>query len=62
MNFDMLTGYEFEEYIAQLFKSKGFDVQKTSYSHDGGIDLIATFNEPIFSGKYIIQCKKYTDK
>ena len=61
MNFDMLTGYEFEEYIAQLFKSKGFDVQKTSYSHDGGIDLIATFNEPIFSGKYIIQCKKYTD-
>ena len=61
MNFDMLTGYEFEEYIAQLFKSNGFDVQKTSYSHDGGIDLIATFNEPIFSGKYIIQCKKYTD-
>ena len=61
MNFDLMTGYEFEEYIAQFFKSKGFEVQQTSYSHDGGIDLIAICNEPIFSGKYIIQCKKYAD-
>ena len=61
MDFELMTGYDFEEYIANFFKSKGFDVQQTSYSHDGGIDLIAICNEPIFCGKYIIQCKKYTD-
>lgn len=61
MNFNLMTGYEFEEYIAKFFKSKGFDVQQTCYSHDGGIDLIAICNEAIFSGRYIIQCKKYTD-
>ena len=61
MNFEIMTGYEFEEYIAKLFKSKGFEVQRTAYSHAGGIDLVAIYNAPIFSGKYIIQCKKYTD-
>jgi hypothetical protein len=61
MNFELMTGYEFEEYIAKFFKVNGFEVQQTSYSHDGGIDLIAFCNDPIYSGKYIIQCKKYKD-
>ena len=61
MDFKLMTGYEFEEYIAAFFKEKGFEVQQTDYSHDGGIDIIAICNEPFFCGKYVIQCKKYTD-
>ncbi len=54
-----MDGYEFEDYISNLFRKLGFDVEATSYSNDGGIDLVATFNQPIFSGKYIIQCKNW---
>ena len=38
----------------------GFSVSKTSYSHDCGIDLVAIYNKPLFSGKYIIQCKNWS--
>ena len=61
MDFNKIDGFEFEEYIGTMFTNKGFQVQKTNYSHDGGIDLIAIYDKPIFSGKYIIQCKKYED-
>lgn len=61
MDFSKINGYEFEDFIANLFRNKGFKVTQTDYSCDGGIDLIAEYDKPIFSGKYIIQCKKYTD-
>ena len=61
MDFSKINGFEFEEYIATLFTNKGFQVQRTNYAHDGGIDLIAVYNEPLFCGKYIVQCKKYED-
>ena len=54
-----MTGYEFENYISTLLTKMGFDVEVTQYSNDGGIDLIATYEKPIFSGKYIVQCKKW---
>lgn len=55
-----MTGYEFEDYISNLLKNMGFSITKTPYSNDGGIDLLATYEKPVFSGKYIIQCKNYT--
>lgn len=55
-----MTGYQFENYISELLKKMGFEVEVTQYTNDGGIDLIATCEKPIFSGKYIIQCKKWS--
>lgn len=61
MNFSKMSGYEFEDFIANLLRQKGFKVTQTDYSNDGGVDLIAEYNQPLFSGKYIVQCKKYTN-
>jgi len=60
MDFSTMDGYQFEDYISSLFHRLGFEVESTSYSNDGGVDLVATFKQPIFSGKYIIQCKNWT--
>jgi restriction system protein len=37
----------------------GFTTMRTVPTNDGGIDIIATRNDPILSGKYIIQCKDW---
>lgn len=60
MNFSEMTGYEFEDYISNLLEHYGFSISKTNYSRDGGIDLLAVYDKPLFSGKYIIQCKNWT--
>lgn len=59
MDFSKMTGYEFEDYISKILRNIGFTVTQTGYSHDGGIDLLAIYKKPLFSGKYIIQCKNY---
>lgn len=59
MNFSNISGYDFEVFIENLFKKLGFKVTRTSYSNDGGVDLIAYYDKPIFKGKYIIQCKNW---
>ncbi len=55
-----LSGGEFENLCKYIFENMGFDVEQTKLSNDGGIDLILTNYQPIFSGKYIIQCKRYS--
>ena len=60
IDFTAMDGYQFEDYISNLFRKLGFEVEATSYSNDGGVDLVATYKQPIFSGKYIIQCKNWT--
>lgn len=59
IDFTTMDGYQFEDYISNLFCRLGFEVEATSYSNDGGVDLVAIFKQPIFSGKYIIQCKNW---
>lgn len=59
MDFTTINGYEFEDYIGNILKNMGFEVEQTTYSNDGGIDIIAFYNKPIFYGKYIIQCKNW---
>lgn len=55
---DNMTGEEFERFIAELFRHKGYDCQVTSASGDFGIDVIANKN-----GERIgIQCKRYQNK
>lgn len=60
MDFSNMTGYEFEDYISKILRKIGFTVTQTGYSHDGGIDLLAVYEKPFFSGRYIIQCKNYS--
>lgn len=59
-NLDSLSGVEFENVCQLLLEKMGFTTRTTKASGDGGIDLIAYSSEPLFSGIYIIQCKRYT--
>ena len=54
-----LTGVEFENVCKKLLENMGFSVETTKTTGDGGIDLIAYNSQPLLSGKYIIQCKRY---
>ncbi|MBQ8725827.1 MAG: restriction endonuclease [Clostridia bacterium] len=59
-NINSLTGVEFEKVCQRLLEKMGFSVETTKTTGDGGIDLIAYNSQPLLSGKYIIQCKRYT--
>lgn len=50
---------EFEHLIKTLLIKMGFQAGTTKTTGDGGIDIIATNEQPIISGKYIVQCKRY---
>lgn len=52
---DIMSGSEFEQYIAKLFKSYGYKTEVTKASGDQGIDVIAEKN----GTKYAIQAKCY---
>lgn len=55
-----LSGIEFENVCKYLIEKMEFKVETTKASGDGGIDLVAYNEQPILSGKYIIQCKRYS--
>lgn len=55
-----LSGIDFEGVCQQLVEQMGFETETTKASGDGGIDLIAYNHQPLLSGKYIIQCKRYS--
>ena len=59
LDVDNLSGVEFENVCQALVEKMGFTTQTTKASGDGGIDLIAYNHQPLLSGKYIIQCKRY---
>lgn len=59
MDFTTINGYEFEDYVSNILRDMGFEIEQTTYSNDGGIDIIANYNKPIFSGRYIVQCKNW---
>ena len=55
---DQLTGEEFEKFIGDYFKSKGYKVVVTPLSGDFGVDIIVE-NELVKIG---IQAKRYSDR
>lgn len=58
VNFDSMTGIEFENFCAIILRNNGFrNVQITKASGDHGIDILANKN----GKKYAIQCKRYTN-
>jgi hypothetical protein len=53
-----LNGYEFEDAVCKLYKDNGFDVSPTSYTNDGGADLIIKDKDDNVT---IIQCKNFSN-
>lgn len=54
-----LTGREFEELIAEIFAKRGFTVELTQATHDGGRDIIAVRKDLDIPTKFIVECKRY---
>ncbi|WP_141507012.1 restriction endonuclease [Bacillus mycoides] len=55
---DAMDGYQFEEFVAQLFQDMGYKTEVTSSSGDYGIDVIMK-RKGLDIG---IQAKRYSDK
>lgn len=51
---------EFEEVVSEIFRSKGFEVDLTQRTADGGKDIIAIHTDSLgIRSKYFIECKRY---
>ncbi len=58
---DALTGREFEELVATVLESFGWQVSLTQQTRDGGYDMLAIQTEaPGLEVSWIIECKKYS--
>ena len=51
-----MTGFEFEDFCAELLEKEGWKVEKTKSGADQGVDLIIKKKNKTFG----IQCKKYS--
>jgi len=58
-NLQLLEPIEFEHLVKGLLIQMGFNAMTTKASGDGGVDIFATNEQPMISGKYVIQCKRY---
>jgi restriction system protein len=56
---DTLSGIEFERLVTRLLERMGFRAETTRPSGDGGVDVVATLDQPITGARYLIQCKRY---
>ena len=55
---DILSGVEFENFLAKLFTSMGYEVLTTKVTGDQGADLILTK----FGANTVVQAKRYTGR
>jgi len=55
-----IDDYEFEKFVAELWRKMGWETTVTDGSTDRGIDVIARKTEP-FDTKQLIQAKRYSD-
>jgi restriction endonuclease Mrr len=54
---------EFEKIIFEILLDRGFDVQLTPMTHDGGRDILAVFKSPSKGSVLtIVQCKRFKQK
>jgi len=56
-----LSGIEFEVCVTGLLQRIGFRTELTRATGDGGIDIVAYLDRPIVGGRYLVQCKRFTD-
>lgn len=58
-----ITPRQFEEIVAEIFRNKGFSVDLTKRTRDGGKDIVAIHTDAIgFKNKYFIECKYYSNR
>jgi len=56
-----ITPREFEEVVTEIFRAKGFQVDLTQRTADGGKDIIAIHTDALgIRNKYFIECKRYS--
>lgn len=57
-----ITPREFEEVVTEIFRAKGFEVDLTQRTSDGGKDIIAIHTDGLgIKNKYFIECKRYAE-
>ncbi len=54
-----ISSRQFEELVAEIFEKRGFAVELTKATRDGGKDIIAISTYMGIRMKYIIECKRY---
>ncbi len=54
-----LSPSEFEDLVAEVFRRRGFNVAVTPRTHDGGKDIIASYNMNGIPCMLIVECKRY---
>lgn len=54
-----LSSRRFEELVAELLMRKGYNVELTPATRDGGKDIYAARKDDLGSFLYIVECKKY---
>lgn len=52
---------KFEELIAEMFKTQGYEVELTPKSKDGGMDVVAMRKDGVGTVMIIIECKRYSE-
>ena len=57
-----ITPRQFEELVCELFERKGYNVQLTRQTRDGGKDLIILSNSIMGELMFYAECKKYSQK
>jgi len=62
VDLNSMSGKEFETLIKQLVSAMGFGIERCSVGPDGGIDILASTYKDLVSGRYVIQCKRYSHK
>ena len=55
-----LEPYEFEELVADVFRRMGFNADVTQKTHDGGKDIVATFEMGGVLYTTYFECKRYS--
>jgi restriction endonuclease Mrr len=53
---------KFEELVAELFKDKGYEVELTPRTRDGGLDIRACMRSDVGTCLTLIECKRYGQK
>lgn len=59
---DNISPRKFEKLIASIFRNHGFHVELTSFTRDGGYDIIAAENTSIKSEPILIEVKHFAPK
>lgn len=59
---DLMSGEEFEHFVARLFQKLGYKTEVTQKSGDYGADVVASRLNRGHLEKIVIQCKRYQNK